>query len=126
MNACVKKKPLSQNTVGATPFSIQDPKNSSRRRRSVTQDPRGIKLGYAAELQRSGTYRSRSRHVFQAVVDRGQLQLGVLTQRSTRLILIQFCIERRDEAAQRRTVRKITAVLHLLYKRGMLRAFRSI
>lgn len=55
MNAWVKKKPLSQNTLGATPYSIHEPKNSNRRRRSVTHDPRGIKLGYAAAAQRSGT-----------------------------------------------------------------------
>ena len=55
MNAWVKKNPLSQKTVGATPFFIQDPKKSNRRRRSVTHEPSGIRLGYAAELQRRGT-----------------------------------------------------------------------
>lgn len=55
MNACVKKKPEIQYTVGGRPRCTQSPKKAKRSKRSLTHAPNGFKEGYATEDHTRGT-----------------------------------------------------------------------
>lgn len=60
MSACVEKKAASQKARGAVAPRTHAPKKATRRSRSESHEPSGLREGYATAAHAAGTRRSAS------------------------------------------------------------------